>query len=112
VDGVPHALVAARLSCEFGIGVRHGCFCAHPYVARLLGLGAEERERFHAAARRHDRSSLPGAVRASAGVSIRPAEIRRLPLIEHTVRSTVGNSGIAQQLGAFVAMLVLAVALF
>src|SRR5204863_3745031 len=30
VDGVPHALVAARLSAEFGIGVRHGCFCAHP----------------------------------------------------------------------------------
>ena len=30
VAGVPHALVAARLSAEFGIGVRHGCFCAHP----------------------------------------------------------------------------------
>ena len=33
-----HALVAARLSAEFGIAVRHGCFCAHPYVIRLLGL--------------------------------------------------------------------------
>ena len=31
VEDVPHALVAARLSAEFGIGVRHGCFCAHPY---------------------------------------------------------------------------------
>ncbi len=30
VDGMHHALVAARLSAEFGIGVRHGCFCAHP----------------------------------------------------------------------------------
>jgi selenocysteine lyase/cysteine desulfurase len=31
VEGIPHALVAALLSAEHGIGVRHGCFCAHPY---------------------------------------------------------------------------------
>ena len=41
VDGLHHALVAARLSAEFGIGVRHGCFCAHPYLVRLLGVGRE-----------------------------------------------------------------------
>ena len=33
VDGMHHALVAARLSAEYGIGVRHGCFCAHPVSA-------------------------------------------------------------------------------
>ena len=38
VDGMSHALVAARLSAEHAIGVRHGCFCAHPYLLRLLGL--------------------------------------------------------------------------
>ena len=38
VDGMHHALMAARLSAEYGIAVRHGCFCAHPYVVRLLGL--------------------------------------------------------------------------
>ncbi|MBC7478580.1 MAG: aminotransferase class V-fold PLP-dependent enzyme, partial [Pseudorhodobacter sp.] len=27
----PHGLVAAALSAEYGIGVRSGCFCAHPY---------------------------------------------------------------------------------
>jgi len=42
VDGVPHALVAARLSAEHAIGVRHGCFCAHPYLLRLLNLRPEE----------------------------------------------------------------------
>ena len=42
VDGVPHALVAARSSAEYGIGVRHGCFCAHPYLLRLLGLSPAE----------------------------------------------------------------------
>ncbi len=78
IDGVPHALAAARLSAEFGIGVRHGCFCAHPYVVRLLGLGEEELSRFRAAAHRHDRCSLPGAVRASAGISTTFGEIDRL----------------------------------
>ena len=27
-------------SAEHAIGVRHGCFCAHPYLLRLLGLDA------------------------------------------------------------------------
>ena len=43
LEGVPHALVAARLSAEHGIGVRHGCFCAHPYLLRLLGLSPPPR---------------------------------------------------------------------
>lgn len=77
VDGLPHALVAARLSAEFAIGVRHGCFCAHPYLIRLLGLGHDDLEAFRAAARRHDRSSLPGAVRASAGLSAGTADLDR-----------------------------------
>jgi selenocysteine lyase/cysteine desulfurase len=78
VEGVPHALVAARLSAEFAVGVRHGCFCAHPYLIRLLGLSHADLERFRAAARRHDRHALPGAVRASAGLSTTLADIDRL----------------------------------
>jgi len=70
--------VAARLSAEFAIGVRHGCFCAHPYLIRLLGLGHEELERFREAARHHDRHALPGAVRASAGISTTSCDIDRL----------------------------------
>ena len=45
VEGMHHALVAARLSAEWGIGVRHGCFCAHPYLVRLLGLRDSRRRR-------------------------------------------------------------------
>ena len=78
VEGVPHALVAARLSAEFGIGVRHGCFCAHPYLVRLLGLPPAELEAFRVAARRHDRHTLPGAVRASAGISTTAHDVDRL----------------------------------
>ncbi|MGY1795644.1 aminotransferase class V-fold PLP-dependent enzyme [Geodermatophilus sp. SYSU D00525] len=65
LDDLPHGLVAARLSAEFGIGVRSGCFCAHPYMARLLELSEEQVRAFHDAARAGE-VQLPGAVRASA----------------------------------------------
>jgi selenocysteine lyase/cysteine desulfurase len=78
VTGVPHALVAARLSAEHGIGVRHGCFCAHPYLLRLLGLGPDEIARHWDAVRRGDRREMPGAIRASAGISTSIDDIDRL----------------------------------
>jgi selenocysteine lyase/cysteine desulfurase len=68
LDGMHHALVAARLSAEFGIGVRHGCFCAHPYLIRLLGVGRDGVDQARAAVQRGDRSGIPGAVRASCGL--------------------------------------------
>ncbi|MGH9036428.1 MAG: aminotransferase class V-fold PLP-dependent enzyme, partial [Acidimicrobiia bacterium] len=78
VTGVHHALVAARLSAEHGIGVRHGCFCAHPYLLRLLGLSPEQVASYRAAVLRHDRRDMPGAVRASAGLSTSTADVDRL----------------------------------
>ena len=72
VEGVPHALVAARLSAEFAIGVRHGCFCAHPYLVRLLGLG--ERELAQLPRRRAARRPAP---RSPARCAPRPASRRR-----------------------------------
>jgi len=78
VEGLPHALVAARLSAEDGIGVRHGCFCAHPYLTRLLGLTAEEVAGYRAAVRGGDRTRMPGAVRASAGVNTTEDDVSRL----------------------------------
>lgn len=38
IKDINHALVAAILSHEYGIAVRSGCFCAHPYIHELLGL--------------------------------------------------------------------------
>jgi selenocysteine lyase/cysteine desulfurase len=77
VDGLHHALVAARLSAEYGIGVRHGCFCAHPYLLRLLDLNPEQVADYRAAVLRHDRREMPGAVRASAGLSTSMEDIER-----------------------------------
>jgi selenocysteine lyase/cysteine desulfurase len=78
VEGVSHALVAARLSAEHGIGVRHGCFCAHPYLLRLLELTDDEVHRFRAAVIRGDKREVPGAVRASAGIGTSTADVDRL----------------------------------
>jgi len=77
VDGIPHPLVAARLSAEYGIGVRHGCFCAHPYLMRLLGLSTEEIATYRHSVQVGDRRNIPGAVRASAGINTSLDDITR-----------------------------------
>ncbi len=68
VGDLPHALVAAILSYEGAVGVRNGCFCAHPYMLCILGVEDDKAE----SVRRHiigrDRSQIPGAVRASIGL--------------------------------------------
>jgi selenocysteine lyase/cysteine desulfurase len=88
VEGQHHALVAARLSAEHGIGVRHGCFCAHPYLMRLLGLRHEEIAAFREQVTRGDRRQIPGAVRASCGLGTTAADVDALlaavtALVEH-----------------------------
>ena len=58
--------VATALSDEYGIGVRDGKFCAHPFVRRLLGDGGRLR-------RRHG-----PALRASFGIGTTDEHIDRL----------------------------------
>jgi selenocysteine lyase/cysteine desulfurase len=77
LEGVPHALLAARLSAEHGIGVRHGCFCAHPYLLRLLGLTTAEVTDYKDAVLAGDRRQIPGAVRASASIATTTDELDR-----------------------------------
>jgi selenocysteine lyase/cysteine desulfurase len=75
VEDVPHSLVAARLGAEYGIGVRHGCFCAHPYLIRLLGLSPDDQTSYRESVLRGDRRVIPGAVRASATLSTTRDEV-------------------------------------
>jgi selenocysteine lyase/cysteine desulfurase len=60
--------LAVRLSADYAIGVRHGCFCAHPLITRLLGVPEAEARRLHAELRAGREPDLPGAVRASIGL--------------------------------------------
>jgi selenocysteine lyase/cysteine desulfurase len=68
VSGVHHAMVAAFLSAEHAVGVRHGCFCAHPYITHLLGLTPKQADQVRSDLRRGEHAHVPGAVRASFGL--------------------------------------------
>lgn len=75
LQNVPSHLVAASLGFEWGIGVRSGCFCAHPYVMSLLGIDnrGQQRIRYNLLHRRRD--LVPGMVRLSFGLYNTTAEI-------------------------------------
>ncbi|RMD96501.1 MAG: aminotransferase class V-fold PLP-dependent enzyme, partial [Calditrichaeota bacterium] len=68
VKGLHHAKTAAILSCEFGIAVRNGCFCAQPYLKQLLHFTDEQSEWLKNKIKNDEEVELPGAVRASFGV--------------------------------------------
>jgi len=75
VEGMSHHLVAAILSAEGGIGVRNGCFCAHPYLLRLLGVPAEQAALHRQHIRQGSKADLPGMVRVSFGCYNNEAEV-------------------------------------
>ena len=89
VDGVSHGKVAAILSMEGAIGVRNGCFCAHPYVLQLLGISGPEYHAYKERVLSGDRSTLPGLVRVSFGCYNTREEIDWL--VEMLERITAGD---------------------
>jgi selenocysteine lyase/cysteine desulfurase len=76
--GVPYDLLAAVLSAEYGIGIRHGCFCAHPLMARLLRVDDTEMHRLLEVTRAGHHERLPGAARMSLGLGATTADIDAL----------------------------------
>jgi selenocysteine lyase/cysteine desulfurase len=78
LDGYRHPLLAAILSAEYAIGVRHGCFCAHPLITRLLAVPDHQAARYHAELRAGRKPALPGAVRCSLGLDSTTDDIDRL----------------------------------
>ena len=85
VEEHPHALVAAILSTEFAIGVRNGCFCAQPYVMRLLGLGAADQTRWRRAQLAGDNTGRPGMVRISFAAYNESDDIEALVEMLHRI---------------------------
>lgn len=64
IAGLYHEQLAKILNDEGGIGVRSGCFCAQPYVQKLLNISDEAMEKY-----RNDESCpKPGLVRISFGI--------------------------------------------
>ncbi|NEN49920.1 aminotransferase class V-fold PLP-dependent enzyme [Modestobacter muralis] len=93
LDGMPHEEVAQRLAREHGIGVRNGCFCAHPYLSRLFGLSTAEVQQFHDDARVGRADRLPGAVRVSCSSATPLADVAALG---EALRALTGDRARAQ----------------
>lgn len=89
VRGIDHYKVAAVLSFEGGIGVRNGCFCAHPYVLRLLKVPSEQVMKHHENILAGTRVGLPGLVRISFGCYNTAEEIDHL--VEMLARIVAGE---------------------
>ncbi|MCF6464474.1 aminotransferase class V-fold PLP-dependent enzyme [Clostridium sp. Cult2] len=64
IDGLYHGTVATILSLEGGIGVRNGCFCAQPYIQKLLNVSKEDIEKY----KNNENLLRPGTVRISYGL--------------------------------------------
>jgi selenocysteine lyase/cysteine desulfurase len=67
VDGYSAREVAEALSGEYGIGVRDGKFCAHPFLRHLLGESGGGCE-----------DGTASAVRASIGIGTTEEHVDRL----------------------------------
>lgn len=78
VMGIHHALTSAILNYEGAIGVRNGCFCAHPYLVELLHISDTQANEIREEILAHDRSHVPGAVRVSFGMYNSMEEVDRL----------------------------------
>lgn len=78
LEGMHNALVAAIIGTEAGIGVRNGCFCAHPYVKTLLHLTPEEDRKLTAEVLEGNKANMPGMVRASFGCYNTEADVDAL----------------------------------
>jgi selenocysteine lyase/cysteine desulfurase len=82
---MPYDLLAATLSAEYGIGIRHGCFCAHPLMMRLLRVDDAEAHRLIDEARAGHHERLPGAARMSLGLASTKADVDALADALHAI---------------------------
>lgn len=71
IEGRHHTEIARLLGDLGGIAVRNGCFCAQPYVSRLLHVSDKERYQLML----HPEQPQPGMVRVSLGLYNTVSEI-------------------------------------
>ncbi|MGG7164381.1 aminotransferase class V-fold PLP-dependent enzyme [Clostridium ihumii] len=74
INGLHHKLVSKVLSLEFGIGVRSGCFCAQPYMQKLLNISQSEIMKNLTL----PKEKYPGTLRISFGMYNTISEINEL----------------------------------
>ncbi len=74
MKGVYHEKLAEILAGEAGVSVRSGCFCAHPYVQRLMKIPSSRISNMV----NDPTLPKPGMVRVSFGIYNEHAEVDRL----------------------------------
>ena len=75
---IHHETVSKELNDREGIATRNGCFCAHPYVLRLMGVPKEKVMAMRDEILKGNDPDKPGAVRAAIGIYNNKAEIDKL----------------------------------
>lgn len=84
IEGIPHEITSQILADEGGISVRNGCFCAQPYVQKLLKLSDKEIQKYIS----DPALTRPGMVRISFGLYNEIYEIDvLLNLLEHIIKN-------------------------
>ena len=76
--GLDSREIAEVLGTTYGVAVRSGLFCAHPFAAHLLGTSESDSAEYLRRARAGEEIALPGAVRASIGIGVEPGDVERL----------------------------------
>jgi selenocysteine lyase/cysteine desulfurase len=89
IKNLHYNYVAGILAHEYGIGVRTGCFCTHPYIAKLLNLEEATIYKLKSDIEHNRRVDLPGAIRVSFGIYNNTEEIDYL--IE-ALRNIISNN--------------------
>lgn len=84
IKGMHHSIVSETLSSEAGIGVRTGCFCAHPYIQKLLKLSKEEIKKISIS----PDTPRPGMVRVSFGLY---NDINEIDYFVNTLKTIIKN---------------------
>ncbi len=64
IQGLYHETVAIALALEEGIAVRNGCFCAQPYIQKLLNISMDNIDKY----KENEDFPRPGTVRISYGL--------------------------------------------
>lgn len=83
IEGIYHRDVGQLLQDMRGIAVRTGCFCAQPYVMRLLNITSDERYKYL----NNVQLPSPGMIRASFGLYNTEEEVDEfLNIIEDIVK--------------------------
>jgi cysteine desulfurase/selenocysteine lyase len=98
IEGVPHELAATILNREAAIAVRNGCFCAHPYLHRLLKIEDTKDLRRRLVA--GEEVDLPGAIRPTFGIFNTEEEVDELARMIRVIRDRAWKGSYGDAPGA------------